>query len=64
MKMFGFAIGIEDLTESLGEWTLKEKKNAGAKLVPKAQSGKMLMPTSVVESKEFDKIKQEQARLI
>tara|TARA_B100000131_G_scaffold320236_1_gene367851 strand:+ start:5351 stop:8503 length:3153 start_codon:yes stop_codon:yes gene_type:complete len=64
MKMFGFAIGIEDLTESLGEWTLKEKKSAGVKLIPKAQSGKMLMPTSVVDSKEFDKIKQEQARLI
>ena len=64
MKMFGFAIGIEDLTNGLSNWTLKEKKSTGAKLLPKAQSGKMLMPTSVVDSSEYDKIKQEQARLI
>ena len=64
MKMFGFAIGIEDLSKDLGEWTLKENKSTGAKLLPKAQSGTMLMPTSVIDSKEFDKIKQEQARLI
>lgn len=64
MKIFGFAIGIEDLTEGLGNWTLKEDKSKGAKLLPKAQSGKMLMPTSVVDSSEYDKIKQEQARLI
>ena len=64
MKLFGFAIGIENLSEGLKNWTLKEKKSTGAKLLPKAQSGKMLMPTSVVDSSEYDKIKQEQARLI
>ena len=64
MKMFGFAIGLEDLSKDLGEWTLKENKSTGAKLLPRAQSGTMLMPTSVIDSSEFDKIKQEQARLI
>ncbi len=64
MGMFGFAIGVENLSNGLKEWTLKEKKSRGAQLLPKAQSGKMLMPTSVVDAGEFDKLKQEQARLI
>ena len=64
MKLFGFAIGVENLSNGLKEWTLKEKKGKSAQLLPKAQSGKMLMPTSVVDAGEFNKLKQEQARLI
>ena len=64
LKLYGFPIGIEKLTTGLKEWNLKEKKTTGARLMPKAQSGRMLMPTSVVDSGEYDKIKQEQARLI
>ena len=29
MKMFGFAIGLEDLSKDLGDWTLKENKSTG-----------------------------------
>ncbi|RAH14881.1 MAG: hypothetical protein CMB56_004250 [Methanobacteriota archaeon] len=64
LKLFSFSIGIDKLSSSLKEWNLKEKKTTVAKLMPKARSGRMLMPTSVVDSGEFNKIKKEQARLI
>ena len=65
LTLFGFAIGIEVLQQSLAKSTLQGRRTGPVTtLRPRAAGGEMLMPTSVVDSGEYEAVRKEQARLI